>query len=177
MLPIRTERLRLRRLEPADAPRMAELIAPWPVIEMLSAPPHPYSLADAEEFIAGIQADGAARETTAVIEVDGRLAGSVGIVGIVPEDGNLGYWLGQPYWGRGYMSEAAAALVAESFAQGLHRRLVSGARIENAASLRIQAKLGFVSIERKMKYFRPLEREVAMDVTELTAERYRAMHP
>ena len=56
---------------------------------------------------------------------------------------NLGYWLGQPYWGRGYMSEAVRGFIALVFATIPDDTLYSGAFADNAASLRIQEKLGF----------------------------------
>jgi RimJ/RimL family protein N-acetyltransferase len=60
--------------------------------------------------------------------------------GQVPE---LGYWLGEPYWGFGYASEAAIALVAAARAAGAHA-LRSRALVNNAGSLSVLGKVGFV---------------------------------
>jgi RimJ/RimL family protein N-acetyltransferase len=73
------------------------------------------------------------------ITVDGAVAGNVGCW---PREGeqHLGYWLGQPFWGRGVMSTAVAAFLAEYS----DRPLVARVLPTNAASLRVLAKCGFV---------------------------------
>ena len=76
------------------------------------------------------------------------------------DDGyNLGYWLGEPFWGAGLMSEAARAFVAHFFAMKPDDVLYSGAFSENAASLRIQEKLGFRRDGGNMFYSRPRDGE------------------
>ena len=68
-----------------------------------------------------------------------------GVISIAPEPrgDNLGYWLGEPYWGRGIMTEAGSAVVAEFFRQPQNEVLCSGIVCGNAASLAVQRKLGF----------------------------------
>jgi RimJ/RimL family protein N-acetyltransferase len=70
-----------------------------------------------------------------------RLVGSVGL----SRDGDkveLGYWIGRPYWGQGYATEAARALLSLAKVLG-HRRLVAGHFVDNPASGRVLRKLGF----------------------------------
>ena len=55
----------------------------------------------------------------------------------------IGYWLGQPYWGHGYTSEAARGSIAHVFAAITDDTTFGGAFVDNAASLRIQEMLGF----------------------------------
>ena len=55
----------------------------------------------------------------------------------------LGYWLGEPYWGKAYMSEAVKAVIAQAFTVAGHERLVSGCRLQNLASRRVLEKAGF----------------------------------
>ena len=71
--------------------------------------------------------------------------GLVGVISVTPQpDGsNLGYWLGEPFWGRGLMTEAVRAVVAEFFRQPDNQMLVSGVFRGNNASLAIQRNLGF----------------------------------
>ncbi len=105
-LEIKTDRLLLRPLGPADAPALVPLIGDYEVSRWLSVVPHPYTLADGETFVREI-----AGPWDRAITLAGELIGVVGI------SGGLGYWLGRPFWGHGYMSEAAAALVGAWFAE------------------------------------------------------------
>ena len=56
---------------------------------------------------------------------------------------NIGYWIGQPYWGKGYMTEALAGIVEHVFATLPHDAIYCGAFAHNVASLRVQEKVGF----------------------------------
>ncbi len=115
--PIETERLLLRPLVPADAPAIARLVGDFEVSRWLSVVPHPYCEADACAFI-----DTIAGAWDRAITCQGTLIGVVGI------GDSLGYWLGRPFWGRGYMSEAAAALVGAWFGAPRSGRLRPGLR-------------------------------------------------
>ncbi len=129
---ITTPRLLLRHYRPDDAPELARLIDDWEVVRWLSVVPHPYTLDDATTYITEIAGDW----SFAIIDGD-RLLGGIGI------SGGLGFWLGRAHWARGYMSEAAAALVGAWFSAG-HDDLSSGCFLGNAASAAIHAKLGFI---------------------------------
>src|SRR5262249_62313737 len=72
---------------------------------------------------------------------------------------NLGYWLGRPYWGRGYMTEAARGFLVGVFEADLGDVVYSGAFADNAASLHVQEKLGFERDGETMQYSRPRDRE------------------
>ena len=129
---IRTERLRLIPLSPMDAADITLLITEWDVIRMLARPPYPYTVDDARAYLArakdwpweyAIYAD--------------RFLGVVGITG------HLGYWLGKPFWGQGYMTEAAGGLIDAYFARARSERIVSGAFSDNPGSQRVLSKLGF----------------------------------
>src|SRR5580693_9233593 len=108
-----TERLRLRPLAPADAPRLAELANDFDVVKTTGGMPFPYTLADAERFIGRATAAHPDREAHFAIELIGE--GPVGCVGFYPHESpgpELGYWLGQPFWGRGVAREMLAAVMA-----------------------------------------------------------------
>lgn len=128
---IKTERLLLRPLEMADVNEMTRLIGDIEVSRWLTVVPHPYGLADGRKFIREIASD-----WDFAIEIDGAFAGVIGI------SGGLGFWLGRPFWGHGYMGEAAQALVRLWFTEG-HHELSSGYFIGNAASEAIHNRLGF----------------------------------
>lgn len=127
---IRTERLTLRPLRPEDAEPIARMIAEWEVIRWLTMPPHPYRLSDAEWFIAN------APEGQHAITRDGVF------MGVVTLRDQLGYWLGRPFHGQGYMTEAARAVLDRHFASG-GGAVMSGYMTGNDASRKVLEKLGF----------------------------------
>ena len=137
-----TARLRLRAPNHADAPAITLLANNILVAENTSRLPHPYGLADAQAFITGASA--AKVETTfAVTLADGTLIGMCGVAQLYGEDPEIGYWLGQPYWGQGYATEAARAVIDYAFEDLRLERLESGARVSNPASRRVLEKCGF----------------------------------
>ncbi|PHR52494.1 MAG: GNAT family N-acetyltransferase [Robiginitomaculum sp.] len=143
---LQTERLALRAFTMADAPRVTELIAVRQVISMLEQPPWPYQLVDAQFWIsgqAGRQRSGAAYAFAITTKNDG-LIGSIGLQKKNSDLLDLGYWLGQPYWGKGYGSEAALAVMTWAAEELGVRQLESGYFEDNPASGRILTKLGFV---------------------------------
>jgi RimJ/RimL family protein N-acetyltransferase len=85
--------------------------------------------------------------------IDARSSRATGAQTRLP---NLGYWLGQPYWGRGYMTEAARAFVGHVFASTACDTIYSGVLAGNTASLKVQEKLGFERDGEEMVYFGPL---------------------
>jgi RimJ/RimL family protein N-acetyltransferase len=143
---IHGERIALRSLRAADAPRIAEFVAPYEVSSMLAVVPHPYTLQDAESFVARSMSGGGDMRNFAID--DG--SGLIGIVGFNNAETRpeLGYWLGRAHWGKGIMSEAARLALAWLFRSGKHAEVKSGAFADNPASLRIQENLGFRIVGR-----------------------------
>ena len=73
---------------------------------------------------------------------EGELIGCCGVD--LRDDGpEIGYWLGVPYWGRGYATEAVRALIDHAFDDLRHETLQAGARVSNPASRRVLEKCGF----------------------------------
>ena len=177
---IRTARLVLRPLRADDDARIFELIAHWDILRFLSAPPWPYEREHARMFVsARMQPDPDA--ITCVITHEGVLVGIIDAAikpagSAQPRRGYaIGYWLGQPYWGRGYMSEAARAFIAHVFDVTGENMLYSGAVSENAASLRVQEKLGFVRDGEAMLYIPARRKELPSTNTVLTRARFTAL--
>ena len=160
MTNIETERLLLRPLRPGDAQPLFELFADWEVIRWLGMPPWPYAIDDAHEFISQ-QSEQDLTKTTFALMLADALIGGIDVRMNPPSHSqsgpgpNLGYWLGRRYWGCGYMTEAAKGFVAHVFKSGLGDVIYSGAFADNAASLRVQEKLGFVRDGETMLYARP----------------------
>lgn len=111
--------------------------------------PHPYPTGAAEQWIATHPAtwETGTGVTYAITDAGtGVLMGAVGLTINPPHArGELGYWLGVPYWNRGYCTEAARAVVELGFAQlGLHR-IQARYLTRNPASGRVMQKLGMRS--------------------------------
>jgi RimJ/RimL family protein N-acetyltransferase len=137
-----TKRLVLRAPCEADARAVAHLVNDRRIAENTARIPYPYSLADAQGFIAW--ANGADGEPSFLITLaDGELIGGCGIGLLRGPDPEIGYWLGVPYWGCGYATEAARALIDHAFGTLGYERLAASARVSNPASRRVLEKCGF----------------------------------
>jgi 8-oxo-dGTP diphosphatase len=146
---MRTQRLHLRWLHQDDARAVQAGCNNWNVAKMLARVPHPYPDGLAEDWIAGQAAIRARNDgATYAVTLDGTLIGVMGIDRI--EDGHgsgtnleIGYWLDEPFWGRGYATEAGQAAIAIAFADFGAPHLTSGHFTENTASGKVLEKLGF----------------------------------
>jgi RimJ/RimL family protein N-acetyltransferase len=136
---MRSPRLTYRPLSASDAGRIAALAGDWDVARMTSRIPHPYSLIDADLWIGSLGDD----EFVRGLENDGELIGAVGYIAADPDQAEIGYWIGKPWWGKGFATEAATALVDHCFDDGGFKTLTCGHFIDNPASARVIAKLGF----------------------------------
>jgi RimJ/RimL family protein N-acetyltransferase len=110
---LETERLVLRAPALADVKAIAALANDRRIAENTLRIPHPYQIADAEAFIGAANTD---REVTFLTTLrDGTVLGNCGIHMLDGKTPEIGYWLGVPYWGHGYATEAARALVDHAF--------------------------------------------------------------
>lgn len=166
---IETERLTLRLPRLDDAERVALMLNNFAVAGNLSRVPYPYEVSDARAYLRARRPDLPAGETGFAIELAG--AGFIGQVGYHRDhQGNtvLGYYLGQPYWGRGIMTEAVRAVVAWYFEQTEENHIRSGVFHFNKASLAVQRKLGFVEIGRSYLHCLARGEDIRHIDTELT---------
>lgn len=136
---IATRRLELRPLTARHAARIAELAGDFEVARMTARIPHPYSVADAADWLATLEPS----EIVRGIFLGRTLVGACGYTRAANASAEIGYWIGKPYWGRGYATEAAAALVVHAFECAGLSRLTCGHLVDNPASARVIAKLGF----------------------------------
>ncbi len=128
-----TDRLTLRPLEPADGPAVERGCGSWNVARMTTRIPHPYPPGSAVEWIANRAPDA----HHFAIEHQGDL------IGVISHETEIGYWLAEPFWGRGFATEAARRVVAFAFDDLRLDRLVSGHFADNPASGRVLQKCGF----------------------------------
>jgi RimJ/RimL family protein N-acetyltransferase len=138
---LETKRLALRAPHLEDAKTVAMLANDRRIAENTARIPHPYKVADAESFIGGANRTGG----EAVFLVTLRDRTVIGACGIMfhEETPELGYWLGVPYWGNGYATEALHAVIDYTFTDLGHEALQAGARVTNPASRRVLEKCGF----------------------------------
>ncbi|QUD86555.1 GNAT family N-acetyltransferase [Phenylobacterium montanum] len=142
---IETRRLALRAPAFSDAPRVAALANDLGVARMTTRIPHPYSRGEAEGFLARMAALDYRRE--AVFAIEHEDDGVVGLIGMHPTGQfgpEIGYWLGRPWWGRGFATEAALALLSWIKQEKRARAVISGHFIDNPASGRVLQKAGFL---------------------------------
>lgn len=141
-----TARLVLRSFRMEDADVVQTLAGDVGVARDTLNIPHPYERADAESWIRSHAEQLKRRESvTFAVEApaEGCVVGAVGLILELDHDrAELGYWIGRPYWGRGYATEAARAVVAWGFRSlGLHRIHASHFP-RNPASGRVLRKIG-----------------------------------
>jgi [ribosomal protein S5]-alanine N-acetyltransferase len=155
-----TTRLVLRPATDADAPRFAEILGNWNVVRMMRLAPHPYSLEMARAWIAthaGEREAGTAFRF--VIEAEGHVLGKCDLDEIDGTRGDLGYWLDEAAWGKGFATEAARAVARFGFEQLGLPRLTSGRAADNTASGHVLTKVGFQEIGRTRLWSKPRQAE------------------
>jgi RimJ/RimL family protein N-acetyltransferase len=139
----RTERLLLRPSWEDDAPALHEAIAHEAVAMKLARLPWPYSEADARDFLAA-QAEAHAPHMLIFARTAGkpRLVGGIGldVNGCAAE---LGYWISPRYWGLGFATEAARAVIDMARTALPCRKLTAHHYVDNPASGNVLRKLGF----------------------------------
>src|SRR2546430_8611240 len=142
----RTERLLLRPGFPEDAPALAAAIGDRAVARNLAVVPWPYTLRDAEAFLASprdpVLPSFLIFERTAAAP---QLVGSCGLARRPSGAVEMGYWIARPFWGRGFATEACAALIGIAKTLGLGQ-LEGSHFLDNPASARVLEKLGFAPV-------------------------------
>jgi RimJ/RimL family protein N-acetyltransferase len=138
----RTERLLLRPSWPEDAGELHQAIADEGIVRNLASAPWPYTAADAAQF-AMQEHDRLYPAFLLMLRTHGapHLIGSCGI-GNYDGSAELGYWIARPYWGLGFATEAARAVVNIAKAIG-HKKLIASHFTDNPASGNVLRKLGF----------------------------------
>jgi ribosomal-protein-alanine N-acetyltransferase len=143
---LKTQRLTLRGFTLKDAPDVKRLAGEWEVARTLLSVPHPYEDRVAEEWISGHRSAferGEGVNFAIDLREREKLCGSIGLI-INSHDANaeLGYWIGVPYWGQGYATEAAREVVRYGFEQLWLHRIYAAHFGNNPASGRVLRKIG-----------------------------------
>lgn len=134
----------LRRFVAADAPRVELLAGEREVAETTALIPHPYPAGAAAAWIAAhdAAADAGSEYTYAITELDATLVGAIALRPRPATRENLGYWIGRGWWGRGYATTAARAMIALGFGLLDLDTLSASHLARNPASGRVMEKCG-----------------------------------
>ena len=137
---ITTDRLVLTTPTLAHVPDIARLANNQRIYEVMARLPFPYTEGDARFFVEQIVPS--EDETCYAITRGGAFMGIVGLTYSGESAPQLGYWLGEAFWGQGFATEAACAVVAAAKAAGVPA-LRSRALVGNAGSRKVLRKAGF----------------------------------
>ena len=163
---LETERLTLRRPTLADVKAIAGLANDRRIAENTCRLPHPYSQDHAVEFVRGTASEG--RATVFLIENNFAPIGIVGVDWRQPDAPELGYWLGVEYWGQGFGTEAARAMIDFTFEEFDAEHLIAGARVTNPSSRNILEKCGFQWSGVELHRFEALRSSTPVDCFRLS---------
>ena len=139
---LRTERLVMRAPCEADIDQLVALADNRHVAEMLARMPHPYGIEEARSFLAMACAPRGGIVYALTLAENGAFIGCAGL-NSTDRGLELGYWIGEPHWKRGYATEAAHALVDLAFTRTTIQVLQASTRVINPASRRVIHKCGF----------------------------------
>jgi len=143
---LETQRLLLRPFREADIPEIVQLLNDPAIAKTTLNIPYPYNEEKAREWL-DFQQQGweSGQEHTFAItrQEDGRLLGAISIrANARHKKAEIGYWIGSPYWGQGYATEAARAIIRYGFETLDLNRIYALHFSENPASGRVMQKAG-----------------------------------
>lgn len=142
---LKTSRLLLRPFHYGDKFAIKHLAGNKNVSDTTLTIPHPYTLVMAEKWLLTHESDriNESRVTYAVVRKNkNELLGSISLVEINGSSAKLGYWIGEPYWGNGYCTEATIAIVEFAFNDIGVKKVFAEHLTSNTASGRVMQKSG-----------------------------------
>lgn len=169
---IDTQRLTLRAPSMQDTNVIAELLNNPKIAIMTSRIPHPYQVQDAESYIKRSQhLDETSSHFLIHSKVENQIIGGCSFeqhesLGAV----EIGYWIGEPFWGKNYASEATKALIDYLFSTLGVKRIVAMCRDNNLASRRVIEKSGFTYQAGGMTFSSSLSRAIPVEIFYLKNE-------
>lgn len=138
----------IREWRPEDKTALAATLNNPKVLDMLrDGLPNPYTEQDAEDYIRAMLSSDPDRVFAFAVTVGGEVIGSISVTrrdNIHYRTAELGYYIGEPYWGRGYMTSAVRQVCRLVFERSDIVRIFAEPFAHNAASCRVLEKAGFV---------------------------------
>ncbi len=162
---LRTDRLVLREFTLEDAPELYRIARAREVARTMLRHPHPYEEGEAERWIRGLRPmfDAGIGTTFAVVlREGGPLVGTVSLytrakdgTAVLGEEGTglLGFWIGVPYWNKGFASEAVSEVVRYGFKERGLQRIRANHFGSNAASGRVLRRVGMSHVGTRPNYY------------------------
>lgn len=149
-----TERLLLRSFKLDDADEVHILAKNFNVSKTTLNIPYPYVTGMAEEWISTHneiwKTESGVVYAITMLET-GQLVGAIELESIDKSLAVLGYWIGEPYWGNGYCTEAAVSLIQFSFEKLGLSKVIAEHLTTNPASGKVMKKVGMHHIESTQK--------------------------
>ncbi|MBE4731071.1 GNAT family N-acetyltransferase [Vibrio parahaemolyticus] len=167
---IESERLILRPFSMSDAERVSELAGDKQISEMTANIPHPYTISDAENWIrthAELFLSRKGIVYAIVLKESSELIGAISFPKLENGLGILGYWLGVPYWGCGYATEASKILISYSKRHYGLTRLKVMHLVGNERSKSVIEKLGVKYVGDQTNRMQGKGREVSVYISEV----------
>jgi len=173
---IQTKRLTLRWPQLSDVGALSRLAGEFEIARMTGSFPHPFPPLSAEFRLMLLKQQwrhGLAFPYAITLD-GGELIGMAELFRKTSDDVfELGYWVGRPFWGQGYATEASQALLENAHKLLGISQVKAGAFTDNAASLRVLGKLGFVMTGHDEAYFSMARMENAPShLLELDLDKY-----
>lgn len=173
---LETERLLLRPPQRSDVPTLVPLIGDWDVAKTLGRVPYPYTEENAHAFFDQAEqkrTEGTDSAFAIIRKSDRQYIGGCGVHLRENGEWEFGYWIGKPYWGNGYVTEAVRALIAFAFDELKIGLLTAAWHFDNPASGRVLEKLGCVSTGTEERECRARGHNVLCHTVKLTREGFR----
>ncbi|MCP3740738.1 GNAT family N-acetyltransferase [Rossellomorea sp. BNER] len=140
-----SERLRIRPFQLDDAPKVQELAGDIDIAKTTTIIPHPYPDGWAEDWIISTHKsmDKGDSLNFAIVNEQNEFIGCIYLfINKKHNKGELGYWVGKPYWGKGYCTEAGKVIVKYGFEELGLNRIYADAFTKNPASFKVMENLG-----------------------------------
>lgn len=138
-------KVRIRPLRYADRERLAKLANNKKIwLNVRDMFPHPYTIEDAEKFIDTVKRHNP--QVTFAIEYDFKFVGAIGLVpqqDVYRFSAELGYWIGEPHWGKGIATQALTLICNYAFDEMKIEKLFAGVFDGNEGSKKVLIKCGF----------------------------------
>ncbi|MBD1147967.1 GNAT family N-acetyltransferase [Pelagibacterales bacterium SAG-MED31] len=160
---INSKRLVLKKISTKDVNQLIKNLNNWNIVKWLVNVPYPYTINDANFWI-----DKSNNEELCLnIYKNNILVGGISIDKRDRNVNELGYWIGEEYWGNGYALEACQSLISYFFLNSIEKTIYCGHMKGNEKSKKIILKLGFKKINTGKKYSVSRKEEVKDIIYEL----------
>lgn len=178
---LETQRLRLRPFSLTDAGTVQALAGARQVAATMLNVPHPYENGMAEAWIQthapGYEADEQATFAQTLVPTE-ELVGAVGLrINRLHGRAELGYWVGVPFWNRGYATEAARAMLRFGFEDLELNRIFAQHLVRNPASGRVMQKAGMLHEARLRQHINKWGRFEDIDLYGILVYEWRQLDP